>query len=548
MPTFYAGQPDYIAKLNELDGKATVSLTGTSTDSLSLSVGTKSFTTDTLLQLHPTSDIKIVRTSDVTKYMYGTVTTYNQDTGAMVADVQGVNGSGTFSDWTITSSGQKGAKGLNAKGAWNETTAYVADDWVTYSGSSYYRKVSGTTATAPDVDTTNWGILAQKGDASDITADTLAASSGASLIGFIANGVGASATTVQTVLRGDNVPIPPERGYWNEIGGGVNIHRLRDRVFIGDGAVSSGNKFQSGSETWITSDIEAYWIERGAQLLSISSYGQFGCVGASRTSDQDLHNHGTAAIGVVGLANNDRTSGAGIAWAGYFEANRQSSVPSGQGTTFGTEVAVKNKGNDVINNPYNKMPGGSTIGDWFAAGGDESYNGTPANPSTCAILIGKNSTTWNKGIVFDAVGITGTDGVNGTGVAISMAKGHVLQWQVAGGLEGASIYSDVNSNSQRSGLILKNNQIWVTVAGQITGTIEKGSGTASYLRMISSATGGAAQIQVSSTDTNSDLLLVPQGTGTVRFGFFTSNADAAINGYIGIKDAAGNFRKLATIA
>lgn len=34
----------------------------------------------------------------------------------------------------------------------------------------------------------------------------------------------------------------------------------------------------------------------------------------------------------------------------------------------------------------------------------------------------------------------------------------------------------------------------------------------------------------------------------VRFGTWTSNADAPVNGYITVKDYAGNTRKLATIA
>jgi hypothetical protein len=40
---------------------------------------------------------------------------------------------------------------------------------------------------------------------------------------------------------------------------------------------------------------------------------------------------------------------------------------------------------------------------------------------------------------------------------------------------------------------------------------------------------------------------VPTGFSP-RFGFFTSNADAAVTGYITIIDEAGNTRKLATIA
>lgn len=49
-------------------------------------------------------------------------------------------------------------------------------------------------------------------------------------------------------------------------------------------------------------------------------------------------------------------------------------------------------------------------------------------------------------------------------------------------------------------------------------------------------------------DANVDLLLSPKGSGVVRVGTWTSNTDTAVNGYITIKDAAGNARKLATIA
>lgn len=47
---------------------------------------------------------------------------------------------------------------------------------------------------------------------------------------------------------------------------------------------------------------------------------------------------------------------------------------------------------------------------------------------------------------------------------------------------------------------------------------------------------------------NLNLKLTPSGTGLVQFGTWTSNADAAVNGYVTIKDASGNTRKLATIA
>jgi hypothetical protein len=60
--------------------------------------------------------------------------------------------------------GATGAPGLVWRGAWAAATAYVVNDAITYNGSSYRRKVAGTTATVPSSDTTNWELLASKGD------------------------------------------------------------------------------------------------------------------------------------------------------------------------------------------------------------------------------------------------------------------------------------------------------------------------------------------------------------------------------------------------
>lgn len=76
-----------------------------------------------------------------------------------------------------------------------------------------------------------------------------------------------------------------------------------------------------------------------------------------------------------------------------------------------------------------------------------------------------------------------------------------------------------------------------TVASTVNAIVARGS-----------ATGDPVDVFPNGTDTNVDLRLSGKGTGTVRFGAFTSNADAAVNGYVTIKDAAGNTRKLATIA
>lgn len=61
--------------------------------------------------------------------------------------------------------------------------------------------------------------------------------------------------------------------------------------------------------------------------------------------------------------------------------------------------------------------------------------------------------------------------------------------------------------------------------------------------------GGSVALAAQGTDANLDIRLLPKGTtGRVRFGTFTVNADAPVTGYIEVRDAGGNIRKLATIA
>jgi hypothetical protein len=70
-----------------------------------------------------------------------------------------------------------------------------------------------------------------------------------------------------------------------------------------------------------------------------------------------------------------------------------------------------------------------------------------------------------------------------------------------------------------------------------------------YPYVLPSATGSPVQLAANGSDSNIDLQLTPRGSGgRVRFGTLTANADAAITGYIEVKDAGGTTRKLAVIA
>jgi hypothetical protein len=75
-----------------------------------------------------------------------------------------------------------------------------------------------------------------------------------------------------------------------------------------------------------------------------------------------------------------------------------------------------------------------------------------------------------------------------------------------------------------------------------------GGTVVNYLDFIGSATGSGPALRVLGTDASADLNLAPKGTGKLRFGTLTATADAAVTGYITIKDAGGTTRKLAVIS
>ena len=83
---------------------------GTTTTSLALSNGTKTFTTQTGLAWTSQQDLTIVY--DAGHHMHGTVTSYDAQTGVMVVDVSHHTGNGgPYSAWSINIEGAIGAQG-----------------------------------------------------------------------------------------------------------------------------------------------------------------------------------------------------------------------------------------------------------------------------------------------------------------------------------------------------------------------------------------------------------------------------------------------------
>lgn len=101
-------------------------LTGTSTTSLSTSVGSKTLTVQTNRSFVTGAFVSIADSAEpTTRVMYGPVTAYSKTTGALTVDVQSVTGSGTNADWTVSLSGPIGP--LPAKATGNDLRAATND-------------------------------------------------------------------------------------------------------------------------------------------------------------------------------------------------------------------------------------------------------------------------------------------------------------------------------------------------------------------------------------------------------------------------------------
>lgn len=354
---------------------------------------------------------------------------------------------------------------------------------------------------------------------------------------------------------------------------GTSYKRIVERIFTGSAALDAAGTDNKLDGTTFIGDpaqaVNSHYLELGAQNLNVNYYGGIGITSGARSLDRYeykgclgvwaagisvtagdkygynskiyvadstgttgttelTHSTGSVSDGLINWTYDGPVEGTTIAdaavllqnvidgrgaWARYTEAVRS---PEG-GTAFAEEIAVKNKGSDVVSNPYNHLASNSTIGQWFAGGGDPFLNGgVPTNPSTAAIVIGKNGDTWNTGIIFAADGITGTDGVSGAGNAISMGKGHQLSWFTTDGVNSSNIKSQVSNSSQKVGIEFVNGAVRTKGnSGEITSEIQNVNSSINYLRVTPSTTSNPVTLRTVGSDTNIDLKLQTQGTGDV---------------------------------
>ncbi|WP_297775067.1 hypothetical protein [Mycobacterium sp.] len=196
--------------------------------------------------------------------------------------------SGTVDDYLAS---LKGDAGLTWQGAWNAATAYVVDDAVGYGGSSYRRLVAGTTATTPDMDTVNWGLLAQGAVLTAATA--LSASAGT---------VQTGAVGADVIYNGCYLDVPA--GTWLLMGFAslrspsvadtkqLALYNETDAIQVPNSKSGfSGNQTAGVNETYATAAVVTFTATKRIKLQGMRNGGsalQFGDASVVLTNGQRL--------------------------------------------------------------------------------------------------------------------------------------------------------------------------------------------------------------------------------------------------------------------
>ena len=344
----------------------------------------------------------------------------------------------------------------------------------------------------------------------------------------------------------------------------------------------------AGSDT----DIGLSWITKGARGHIFYTNGpapatQF-VVSATASAVNYLQVTGNATGGTPSFAVVGSDTNIGVSYyakglgAHYFNSNNVTQFVVGNTASAVNFLQVA--GNSVGAAPYMSAQGSDTnINLGFLTKGTGNYdfwtggnftrqfaithtasavnylNVTGGATGTATSFFAQGSDT-NVGINYITKGNLGHffyTGSYGSGVpqfAVSHTASAVNYLQVTGAATGASPVLSVQGSDTNAGVLflskgtggfvfytnssLSNAQFYIApVASAVN-----------YVQASGAATTGAPQIAAQGSDTNIDLALTTKGTGNVRFGTLTANADAPITGYITIKDSAGNLRKLAVIA
>ena len=365
------------------------------------------------------------------------------------------------------------------------------------------------------------------------------------------------------------------RGVWNDhlpdgtasTAQGVNLHRLWDRVLIGDANLGYNGELGPGT-TWPT-DYGIGYYQAFSQMASFSSFGGLGMAGAAQSADTPVGSFAT--IGVAAGAVNNHLTESKTAWSFY----GQTVEIAGAAGNFsvGMELNMNTEKTSGEVTPFNAESGIQfSATHWVGVGGEyPQLLSANCNPISCGMYFASNSyhaavagtgNLMRKGIVFSATVLDGSDGeTGGRSTAIQMASGQQLDWQFVASTvtyTAGRIRADTLAINKATGIVFSNTGVVFMGLDASPGTttetplfrVKEPSGSdVNNLYVAASIAGQPVNLLVEGSDTNIDINIGPKGSGLLRIGTpFTSSGDVAVTGYMEVKDSAGTTRKLAIIA
>jgi hypothetical protein len=380
----------------------------------------------------------------------------------------------------------------------------------------------------------------------------LASPVGSSLTGFVGSGTGASTRSVQAKLR--DLPkhvadydtfahfatAATPFGFFSQ--NGADIQRA-ERLMLG-GAMFNDCAYPNVNKDWLTQFQIGTGLVGGSIVSAQFASLNFGvseetaAVGVlSGIESQHFNSAGTNALGVQSIVVNNHGSLSTYAWAFYGEAHKTTAA---SGSTYFIEGDTRTLVDSVSPTPFQQ---GDVIG--FQMGSGAGVSATGQFDASAAFQVVANPKKFKVGINFLSGALT-------SGLAIHLAaqasNPHRLQWTNATGNAAGSITSTAVGASANKVTFTDNGLQVAGADGSAVAYFNTLSGGANWLSFGGAAAAAAPSVAAQGSDTNIDLLLSPKGSGSVRFGSFASNADAAVTGYVTIKDSGGTLRKLAVIA
>jgi hypothetical protein len=323
---------------------------------------------------------------------------------------------------------------------------------------------------------------------------------------------------------------------------GAKVQRLNDVVRVG-GATVSDQSYPNVTKDWLLTYQVAAGLANGtllnAQTASLTSDSASAAVGFLAGS-QSLHftSAATSCIGSSAYAVNNNTTLATKAWAFYGEAWK---LTAASGAVYGMELDVYSTVATVTPHPGQQ---GDAVGIQLAVGAEL----TGAVDASVGIEFAANPAKWKKGINFLHDSLTGSSGGVGESCAIAMAMTQNLEWYTSAGSRNGFIKFTTATAANRTGIISNDTGFYISGnAEQPLMLCANIANAVNYPQLIAAVTGQPIQLLANGTDSNIDVWARSKGTGVLRFGTVTANADAPVTGYITIKDDGGSTRKLAVI-